>query len=155
VDFLQTLQPWHWLIVAFLCLGLEALGAGGFLLGSAVAGFLMAFLLWLLPDLSWAWQLSWFAVFSLMSTVAYWKLFRKVNEKSDHPQLNQRAAQLVGRTVTLEDDLPGGQGKVQVGDTFWKVRASQTLEKGTTVIITGSDGMVLLCEAKLRLDRKP
>ena len=146
MDFLNTLQPWHWLIVAFLCLGLEALGAGGFLLGSAAAAFLMAAVLWLLPETSWAWQLVWFAVGSLIFTVAYWKFFRQVNEKSDYPQLNQRAAQLIGRVVILENVLPGGQGKIQIGDTLWSVKASGQLEKGCSVIITGSEGMTLLID---------
>ncbi|WP_062269976.1 NfeD family protein [Endozoicomonas arenosclerae] len=146
MDFLNSLQPWHWLIIAFICLGLEALGAGGFLLGSAAAAFLLAAVLWLLPDTGWAWQLVWFAVGSLIFTVAYWKFFRKVNEKSDYPQLNQRAAQLIGRVVVLENDLPGGQGKIQIGDTLWSVRASGQLEKGCSVIITGSEGMTLLID---------
>ncbi|KEQ17735.1 NfeD family protein [Endozoicomonas numazuensis] len=146
MDFLNTLQPWHWLIVAFLCLGLEALGAGGFLLGSAAAAFLLAAVLWLLPETGWAWQLVWFAVGSLIFTVAYWKFFRGVNEKSDYPQLNQRAAQLIGRVVVLENDLPGGQGKIQIGDTLWSVKAVGHLEKGCPVIITGAEGMTLLID---------
>ncbi|WP_252180015.1 NfeD family protein [Endozoicomonas sp. 4G] len=146
MDFLNTLQPWHWLIVAFLCLGLEALGAGGFLLGSAAAAFLLAALLWLLPEISWAWQLVWFAVGSLIFTVAYWKFFRRVNEKSDYPQLNQRSAQLIGRVLVLEHDLSGGQGKIRVGDTLWSVKASGDLEKGCSVIVTGTEGMILLID---------
>ncbi|WOG25395.1 NfeD family protein [Endozoicomonas sp. 8E] len=146
MDFLNTLQPWHWLIVAFLCLGLEALGAGGFLLGSAAAALLLAALVWLLPEISWAWQLVWFALGSLIFTVAYWKFFRRVNEKSDHPQLNQRSAQLIGLVLVLENDLPGGQGKIRVGDTLWSVKAPGDFEKGCSVIVTGTEGMILLID---------
>lgn len=140
------IEPWHWLILTFLCLGLEALGASGFLLGSAAASLLMAALVWLFPELGWALQLTLFGGFSLIFTLAYWKLFRRANNENDHPELNQRGAQLIGRVIQLEEELIQGQGRIQVGDTLWKVRASGTIEKGSTVVVTGCDGMTLLIE---------
>ncbi|MET4694355.1 NfeD family protein [Endozoicomonas lisbonensis] len=146
MEFLSAIQPWHWLIVGFLFLGLEALGTGGFLLGTALAGVLLAALLWLFPGLSWSWQLVWFGLSSLVFTVAYWKLFRRVNERSDNQQLNNRAVQLVGRVVEVSEPLTHGQGRVQIGDTLWKVKASETIEAGTQVVVVGADGMTLLVE---------
>ena len=92
-DLFSSLQPWHWIVLTCALLGMEALGAGGFLLGSALASALVALILWLMPELGWSGQLLWFAGFSLLFTVAYWKLFRRVNNRSDHQQLNNRAAQ--------------------------------------------------------------
>ena len=149
MDFLNTIQPWHWIVLAFLFLGLEALGTGGFLLGSAAAGFLLSLLLWLMPAMSWPWQFAFFGIASLLLTLAYWKFFRSVNERNDHPELNNRAQQLVGRIMVLDEDLVNGQGRVQIGDTFWKARASGTLEKGTSVKVVGSDAMTLLLEKQL------
>lgn len=146
MEFLSSIQPWHWLIVGFLFLGLEALGTGGFMLGTALAGLLLALVLWLVPELDWAWQLVWFGAASLVFTVAYWKLFRRVNEQSDHSQLNNRAAQLIGRVVEVSEPLPHGQGRVQIGDTLWKVQATESIEAGTQVIVIGADGMTLLIE---------
>ena len=148
MDFLTSLQPWHWLIVGFLFLGLEALGSGGFLLGSALGGLLLALVLWLAPGMSWGAQLILFGVSSLVFTVAYWKFFRKVNEQTDRAQLNDRAGQLVGRVVDLQDTLKHGQGRVQIGDTLWKVQASETIEAGSQVVVVGTDGMTLLVERK-------
>ena len=149
MDFLNTIQPWHWLIIAFLLLGAEALGAGGFLLGSAAAALLIAAALWL-ADISWAWQMVLFGVFSLIFTIAYWKFFKKLNDQSDHPELNNRASQLIGRIFELEQDLPNAQGRVQIGDTFWKVQASKPLKKGDLVAVTGCHGMVLIIEERGR-----
>ena len=146
VDFSNSLEPWHWLILGFLFLGLEALGAGGFLLGSALVALLLSFILWLVPETSWATQLMLFGVFRLVCALAYWKFFRKINNQNDHPQLNQRAAQLIGRVVTLEEPLVNGQGRIQIGDTLWKVRTSQPLEKGSQIVVTGTDGMTLIIE---------
>ena len=146
MDFLTVLQPWHWLVFCFLILGMEALGAGGFLLGAAAAAALQALLFWLMPDMSWMFQLSCFGVGTLVFTIGWWVLFRKPGTNSDEPLLNDRAAQMVGRIVVLDQALPGGHGRVQIGDTKWKVRAGETLEAGTTVVVTGSEGMTLTVE---------
>ena len=146
MDVLNLLEPWHWLILAFLLLAAEALGAGGFLLGSAAAALLIAAISWMLPALGWAGQFVIFALFSLVLTIAYWKMFRKVNNQSDHPELNNRASQLIGRVFELDQDIPGGQGKAQIGDTLWKVQSNKTLLKGTQVVVVSCQGMVLFIE---------
>lgn len=137
-----TLEPWHWLILLFVLLGVEALGAGGFLLGGAAAAAVVALWLWLMPDMSWPIQLVMFGIGSLLFSLAYWKLFRKVN--SDSPGLNNRASQLIGRTIVLEHDLPAGQSKLAIGDTLWKVESDRSVTKGSKVSVTGNQGMMLL-----------
>ena len=146
MDLLNELQPWHWVVLTFVILGLEALGAGGFLLGAAAASMLQAFMLWLVPDMSWAMQLSLFGVATLAFTIAWWIFFRKPGQNSEEPLLNNRAAQQVGRIFVLESTLPGGHGRVQLGDTMWKVQATETLQAGTTVVVTGFEGMTLLLD---------
>ena len=146
VDFLSSLANWHWLILGFVFLGLEALGAGGFLLGSALGALLVAAMLWFAPALLWSWQLVWFGLGSLLFTLGYWRLFRRVNEKTDHNQLNNRAAQLIGRVLDVTEPIIDGQGRVQIGDTLWKVRASDNIESGEKIRVVGTDGMVLLIE---------
>ncbi len=144
MDIAFTLQPWHWLILVFLFLAAEALGAGGFLLGSAIAAAVVSLWLWLVPEMGWPVQLLIFGIGSLLFTLAYWKLFRNVNNKNDSPELNNRALQLVGRTITLEHDLPAGQSRLQIGDTLWKVESDQNISQGCKVSVTGHRGMVLL-----------
>ncbi|WP_257267129.1 NfeD family protein [Endozoicomonas sp. ONNA2] len=123
MDISNVLEPWHWLILFFVLLGAEALGAGGFLLGSAAAAAVVSLWLWLVPDMSWPVQLVIFGTGSLLLSFSYWKLFRKVNNKSDSPKLNNRASQLIGRTIMLDHDLPAGQSKLAIGDTLWKVES--------------------------------
>ena len=144
-----ALQPWHWLVVVFLLLGAETLGAGGFLLGSALAALAVSLWIWLVPTMIWPWQLMIFGVSSLVFSVAYWKLFRKVNDKSDNLKLNNRASQLVGRTVALKKDLPAGQSKLQLGDTLWTVESVTAVAKGRTVEVVGYRGMILSVQERL------
>jgi len=62
---------------------------------------------------------------------------------SAEPLLNDRAAQLIGRRVVLEESLIAGQGRIKVGDTLWKASADTQLDAGTTVEIYASEGMML------------
>ncbi|MGB0359858.1 MAG: NfeD family protein [Endozoicomonas sp.] len=144
MDIVLTFEPWYWLILLFLFLGAEALGTGGFLLGTAAASALMALVLWVSPEMGWPAQLMTFGTASFVFTLAYWKFFRKLNNKSDSPELNNRAMQLVGRTVLLEHDLPVGISKLQIGDTFWKVQSDRSVLRGHNVIVSGYRGIVLI-----------
>ena len=144
MGLLDSLQPWHWLILSLVLFALEALGASGFLIGAGIASALMALVLWLVPSLDWGVQLMLFGIGALAMTVAWWKVFRRYNEQTDHPELNNRAVQMVGRVIVLEEPVLNGQGRIQIGDTFWKVRSETDLETGTTVVVSGCDGMVLL-----------
>ena len=146
-ELLNNLEPWHWLSVGLLLLGAEALGASGFLLGTAIAAFLLAIVNALFGDLSWQFQFGLFAISAVSFSVAYWKYFKEFNNKTDHTELNQRAASMIGREVVVEHDLMGGQGRIQIGDTFWKVTFSEAISKGTRVKVVDADNMSLSIEA--------
>ncbi len=140
------LAAWHWLVLGLVLLGLEALGAGGFLLGAAAAGILVAVLMWLWPELAWSGQFMIFAVTAVAFTIIYWRGFRRFNQASELPGLNDRAGQLVGRVVVLEKDLLPGEDRIQIGDTLWRVRCDIPLAAGSRVRVRDSQGMVLLLE---------
>jgi len=65
--------------------------------------------------------------------------------KSDEPDLNQRAAQLVGRILVLADAIEGGRGRVQVGDTLWQVEGPD-LPRGTEVKVAAAKATLLQVE---------
>ncbi len=141
---LSDLTHWHWLILATVLLIAEVSGAAGFLLGLAAAALLLAVMLVMEWVSDWQHQLLWFALFGVVFTLLYWMLFRKFNRSTTAPLLNDRAAQLIGRRIVLADALEAGEGRVVIGDTFWKVRSTSDLAAGTRVEVTGSEGMVLL-----------
>lgn len=146
MDWIATLQPWHWLILGIILLVLETLGVGGFMIGFAIACLVQSALVYFVPNLAWSFQLFVFAINSLVFTFLYWKVFKPFNEKTDQVNINDRAAQMTGRRMTLEQSLPHGEGKVVIGDTFWRIRSTESLEQGDAIVVTGSEGMVLLVE---------
>jgi len=139
----ETITTWHWLVLAIALLIIEALGASGFLLGVSAAAFALAAITALDLITSWQNQLLCFAPLAVIFTVIYWRFFRAFNTESDTPLLNDRAAQLIGRKLILEETLENGQGKVKVGDTFWRAEAEAELASGTRIEVYGSDGMTL------------
>ncbi len=141
------LQPWHWLVLGVLLLVAEVMGAGGFLIGLALAAFVQSAIAVYSSNLSWDFQLLVFAIDSVIFTWIYWKFFRKFNEQTDTPNLNNREAQYIGRQFQLKDPMVNGEGKIQIGDSLWRIRSEQPLEVGETIRVIGNDGMVLLVEA--------
>lgn len=108
IEFFETMQFWHWIILAIVLIALEILGATGFLLGTVMAAFELALISYIWPDLSWQKQLGLFAVLSIACSVWFWYRFKSFSQDTDHPKLNDRAAQLIGRVCsnTANDRRP-------------------------------------------------
>ncbi len=134
---------WHWFSLTVVLLIGEALGAAGFLLGAALAALLVGVLLIVSPEFSWQTQLFLFATFAVVFTIVYWKRFKKFNQETTNPNLNNRAAQLIGKTLVLDHSLPLGHGKIQIGDTLWSVHCEEPVAPGSTIRIVGVEGSIL------------
>ena len=61
---------------------------------------------------------------------------------TDQPALNRRGEQYIGRTLTLDEPIVNGQGKIRVDDTTWKVEGDD-MPAGTRVTVIGVDSVVL------------
>jgi membrane protein implicated in regulation of membrane protease activity len=145
MELFDQLHVWHWVVLAAVLFLLEMVIVTGFLLGIALAAVVMALLVLLLPALGWDWQVLSFGVLAVLITVGYRRYFRSVNEATDNPLLNDRAAQMVGKMFVLGVDLDG-TGADMLGDTRWTLRCNGKLPKGTRVRVAGVDGMVLSVE---------
>lgn len=136
---------WGWLALGMGLLVFELLAPGVFFLWLAIAAGITGLAVLVLPGLSWEGQLVLFGLLSVVSVVLG-NLLRKRTPLSDHPTLNRRGEQYVGRHFTLDAPVVNGQGKLKVDDTTWKVMGPD-LPAGTTVVVTGVDG------TQLRIDR--
>ena len=140
---LVDIGSWHWLSLAGLLLIGELLGAAGFLLGLILAAMAVSSLVGLSVLIDWQSQLIWFASLSVLFSVLYWKLFRRFNRRTDGPNLNNRAAQRMGKRAELPEALAAGPGRIMIGGTFWRVETADNLEQGATVEVIAAQGMVL------------
>ncbi len=142
MEWLNEINAYHWIALGLLLFAAEALGAAGFLLGSAVAALVVGLLSLVMPGLGIAVELALFAVTAVIASLLYIKVFR--DEQAATPDaLNHRAESLIGKEFELTENLTGGDGRVQIGDTLWHVHADTALIRGARVKVVSADTMQL------------
>ena len=132
------LGPWNWMVLGLVLLILEILAPGVFLLWIGIAALIVgAVTLALWNAAFWTWQIQVvvFVILSLISAYAGKRIMDGRGEVSDLPLLNQRGAQMVGRTATLSEPIREGRGRIQLGDTLWRV-SGPDLPAGARVRVT-------------------
>lgn len=145
MELFTQLQAWHWFALAVVLIVLEVTTTFGFMLGIAFAALALAVAVFIVPELAWDWQLLSFGVLSVVLTVGYRLYFKTVNDATDNPLLNDRAAQMVGKSFVLGVELDRS-GAAMVGDTRWAVRSDRRIDKGVRVRVVGVEGMILRVE---------
>jgi membrane protein implicated in regulation of membrane protease activity len=131
-----------WAAVTLLLFAAEALAPGAFMLWLGFAAAAVFVLVLLVPGVPVLVQVAAFVVLSFVSIQVYRTWFRGRERGSDQPQLNRRAAALIGRVVPLERAIVNGHGRVQIADAFWDVTGPE-LPTGASVRIVAVDGMTL------------
>jgi len=93
------------------------------------------------------WLLILFAALSVVSVVLGRAYLKQNPLESDHPTLNRRGEQYIGRHFTLSEPIVGGFGKIKVDDTTWKV-AGDDMPKDVKVQVIAVEGTVLKVKAE-------
>ncbi len=136
---------WHWWAFAVSLLVIELLVSGMFFLWMAVAAFTTGVLLLVAPALTREVQLLVFSVLSLASIVVSRKYLHTHTLESDHPLLNRRSAQHVGREFVLENPIVNGQARIRIDDSTWKIHG-EDCPAGAKVRVVSANGVVLNVE---------
>ena len=144
--WLETLTFWHWMVLGAALIAIELLAPGFWFLWLGLGALTTGLVTLALPDLSWQLQSVVFCVLSIASVILGRAFMRRHGEAEDHPTLNRRVQQYVGRTYVLEDATLHGRGRVRIGDSIWHVELEGTddsLAAGSSVVVTGADGSTL------------
>jgi len=113
---------WYWWVGGLIFLVVEILAPGFFFIWLAAAAAITGVAAWLLSGLSFSWQALIFSVLSIISLLLGQAYAKKIlAQASDHPMLNKRGEQYLGRVFNLYQAIENGQGKIKVDDTLWKV----------------------------------
>ncbi|MCW5588794.1 MAG: NfeD family protein [Legionellales bacterium] len=147
-QFLQILSYWHWSGLGAVLLVLELVTGSGFLFWIALSALSTAILTWLIPSMTWPLQLLFFAIFSIVVAVGWWRYLKSNPSYTEDPTLNQRNLQFIGRTFILENPVINGMGSIRVDDSQWRFRCNQDLPAGSKILIVGVDGVFLIAEAE-------
>ncbi len=145
----SELGPWNWMVLGFALLALEIVVPGVFLLWIGIAALIVGAISLLIWDASaWIWQVQ-VIVFLLLSLVSAYlgnKIMSGRDSQSDQPLLNRRSEQMIGRTATLTEPISEGRGRIQLGDTTWRV-SGPDLPVGARVRVTAVQDSDLVVEA--------
>ncbi|HBN22999.1 MAG TPA: hypothetical protein DD412_07160 [Holosporales bacterium] len=136
---------WHWWLFAVVLFIIEVVVPGTFFLWMGVSALIVGGLAALFPSLDTSVELIIFALFSVVSVVAWKKYQSKNPSKTDHPTLNQGGAQYIGRVIQLSQPIVNGVGKEKVGASFWTVRGPDA-NSGAKVKIIAIESTVLRVE---------
>jgi len=148
LSLVDQLGPWNWMVLGLVLLGLEILLPGVFLLWIGLAALAVGSLSLLLWDVGfWGWELQTviFLALSVVFAFAGRRIMASRGDQSDQPLLNQRGQQLVGRTATLKEPISEGFGRIQLGDTLWRV-SGPDLPVGARVRVVAAGDSELVVE---------
>ena len=146
LQYLETLAYWDWFIAGLVLVILEIFAPGAVFLWLGIAAGVVGAVVFFAPYLDWKFQFTLFAVLSVVSIVVSRRYLKRRPLETDHPNLNRRGAQYVGRDLILDAALSGGRGRLRVDDTTWRVEGPD-LPAGAKVRVTAVNGATLKIEA--------
>jgi membrane protein implicated in regulation of membrane protease activity len=142
--WITALGAWAWIILGVLLIGLELTAPGIFFLWLGLAALVTGLVDGLI-GLSWQASTLLFAVLSVLAVLAGRTVSRPA-VRTESSSLNQRGEALIGRRFTLEAPLAGGEGRIRVDDSSWRVTGPD-LPRGAAVRVVRVDGATLVVEA--------
>ena len=143
-SWVQSLGAWTWVILGLVLVGLELVVPGGVLIWLGIAAIATGLIDGVL-GLSWQISTLVFAGLSVVAVLAGRLISRPVVRAEDPSGLNRRGEALVGQAFTLEAPIVGGEGRVRIGDSSWRVVGPDT-QSGTVVTVVQIDGATLVVE---------
>jgi membrane protein implicated in regulation of membrane protease activity len=142
-------QGWWWLIGGVLLLIAEVLAPGFFLLFIGAAAIVTGLFV-LLFDLGLAPALALFAVYTALAVYLGRKVYANRPVPASARHLNDRSAQLVGRSAVAVGAIDEHGGRVRLGDGEWSARGGPA-QPGDRVEIIGVEGNCLIVEGTPKL----
>jgi len=145
LQYLETLAYWDWFIAGLALVILEIFAPGAVFMWLGIAAGAVGVFVFVIPELSWKWQFALFAVLSVVSIVVSRRYMKRRPVDTDHPGLNRRGAQYVGRNFVLDEAIVDGQGRMRVDDGAWRVEGPD-LPAGARVRVAAVTGAILRVE---------
>ena len=136
---------WAWIVLGLVLVGGEMLAPGVFLLWFGLAALLTGVVVGLI-GIAWQGALLVFAGLAIVCVLAGRAVTRRRSDEPDTAAgLNDRGRQLIGKVFKLEATMAGGEGRIRVGDSSWRVTGPELLA-GTEIRVVRVDGATLVVE---------
>ncbi|WP_439498009.1 NfeD family protein [Bosea sp. (in: a-proteobacteria)] len=145
LGWFASLGGWGWVVIGLVLIGSELMAPGIFLIWLGLAALLTGLVVGLF-DLGWQAAALVFAALAIASVIAGRLLTRRRTDEPDLAQgLNDRGRQLIGKVYRLEATMTGGEGRIRVGDSSWRITGPELLA-GTEVKVVRVEGATLVVE---------
>ena len=139
-----SLGFWVWIILGLALVAAEAVAPGIFLIWFGLAAILTG-----LADaglgLSWQAALLVFAGLALAAVVIGRAVTGGTRQVSREGDLNRGGRDFVGRVFVLDAPIAGGEGRVRVGDSSWRLTGPEA-PAGASVRVVRVEGGTLVVE---------
>ena len=142
IAYFLSLGAWAWFLIALFLALVELILPTSFFIWLSLAAVLVG-AADLIFDLSIKAELIMFVV--SMPPSLYLGFYLSKTKPDEDLILQHRTMSLVGRSVTVQQAVENGRGKLEVGDTTW-LAEGEDCDVGTEVKIVGSEGSVLKFE---------
>lgn len=145
LDWFASLGGWAWVVLGLALVGGEMLAPGVFLLWFGLAALLTGIVV-SITGIAWQGALLVFAALAVASVLAGRAITRRRSDEPDAASgLNDRGRQLIGKVFKLEATMAGGEGRIRVGDSSWRVTGPELLA-GTEIRVVRVEGATLVVE---------
>jgi hypothetical protein len=145
LSWIASFGGWSWVVLGLVLIGGEMLAPGAFLVWLGLAALVTGVVVGA-TGLAWQGAALVFAALCVVSVLAGRMLTRR---KSDEPDaatgLNDRGRQLVGKVFRLEATMLGGEGRIRIGDSSWRITGPELLA-GAEVKVVRVEGATLIVE---------
>lgn len=145
LGWIASFGGWSWVVLGLVLIGGEMLAPGAFLVWLGLAALVTGVVVGA-TGMAWQGAALVFAALCVVSVLAGRGLTRR---KADEPDaatgLNDRGRQLVGKVFRLEATMLGGEGRIRVGDSSWRITGPELLV-GAEVRVVRVDGATLIVE---------
>ena len=135
---------WLWAIAGVLLLIAEVIAPGFFLVFIGAAAIATG-LFTVLFDLGIAPQIGLFIIYAAVFVMVFKRWYGQPDGPSADPLLNDRAARMIGRSVTVVEAVDEHGGRVRVGDSEWSARGGPAAP-GDKVRVASGEGNCLIVE---------
>ncbi|MGE7470341.1 NfeD family protein [Bosea sp. NPDC003192] len=145
LDWFASFGGWAWIVLGLVLVGGEMLAPGVFLLWLGLAALVTGAVVGL-TGLAWQGALLVFAALAVASVLLGRAVTRHRGDEPDTASgLNDRGRQLIGKVFKLEATMAGGEGRIRVGDSSWRITGPELLA-GTEIRVVRVDGATLVVE---------
>ena len=142
------IQDWHWLIFGMLLIVAEIFMPSFTIFWFGLGAFLVAGTIWLIPDISFSWQVFVWVFASSAFTLLWFKYFRPL--MVDRTKAGIALEAIVGESgQVIKAPKPNGRGVVRfstplLGEDEWAFRCVESVSVGDRVFVKDISGNTLV-----------